>query len=250
MEKSHLEPTPWVTTMDDSDVDWGTLCLSEIAQGRWNFPAHGIVLNILELRAAFQALQVFCHLTSGSLVMLILDNMTAVAYMRKQRNQQSVSIVRSQADYDLGSGKPVQLVSDLCSRSPECSGSFPLLSAAGQQRVDSPQGGLLVGTDPGHLSGGRPLCITVQQQTSKVLFEAPSPPRLRGGHPDRALEVFQGLCLSSHSGYSPVPAETQNRRGRDCGDNPILAQQAVVCAVGATQFLGSNSPAFQTRPTV
>lgn len=43
-----------------------------------------IVLNVLELRAAYQALLTFRHLIQGRAVMLKLDNVSAVAFIRRQ----------------------------------------------------------------------------------------------------------------------------------------------------------------------
>lgn len=64
-------PFSWFTIISDaSSIGWGAYCLSEIAQGRWQFPSHKIVLNILELWAAFCVLQDFHHLTKGALVPL------------------------------------------------------------------------------------------------------------------------------------------------------------------------------------
>lgn len=161
-----------------------------------------------------------------------------------------IPVTGSRGEYDRGSEEPVQLVSKICSRSPECSSRFPLLSLAGQQRLGSPQGSLQVGTDPGFHFGGRPLCITMQQQTSKILLEIQRSPGLRGGCSHRALEILHDLCLSSGSDYSPVPVESQDRRGGCSGDNPMLAQQTVVSSINAIQFLGSDPPASQTRLTV
>lgn len=88
-------PISWVTlTSDASNRGWGAHCLSEVAQGQWIVPAQGIVSNILELRAAFQALLSFYHLIEGSSVMLRLDNTTAVAYIKKQGGTRSCSLLQ------------------------------------------------------------------------------------------------------------------------------------------------------------
>lgn len=88
-------PIAWVTiTTDASNRGWGAHCLAEVAQGTWEFPSRRIVSNILELRAAFQALLAFRHLIQGSSVLLRLDNTTAVAYIRRQGGTRSLSLLQ------------------------------------------------------------------------------------------------------------------------------------------------------------
>lgn len=90
-----LAPTAWVVvTSDASSRGWGAHCLSEMAQGRWEFPTWKVVSNVLELRAAFQALQAFAHLIRGKAVMLRLDNTSAVAYIRRQGGTRSLSLLQ------------------------------------------------------------------------------------------------------------------------------------------------------------
>lgn len=74
-------------------MGWGVHCLSEIAQGRWRFPSHKIMLNILELRAAFCTLQGFHQLTNGALVLLRL-NTTTVSYIKRQGGTHSLSLLQ------------------------------------------------------------------------------------------------------------------------------------------------------------
>ena len=88
-------PISWVTiTTDASNTGWGAHCLSEIAQGKWNPRLHREVSNILELRAAFRALQAFHHLTVGTSVLLRLDNTTAVSYIKRQGGTRSHSLLK------------------------------------------------------------------------------------------------------------------------------------------------------------
>lgn len=88
-------PITWITvTSDASERGWGAHCLAEVAQGSWDFPARRLVSNILELRAAFQALLAFRHLIAGTSVLLRLDNTTAVAYVRKQGGTKSLSLLQ------------------------------------------------------------------------------------------------------------------------------------------------------------
>lgn len=87
-----IAPIAWVTiTTDASNPEWGA---PEIAQGRWSFPSHRIVLNILELLAAFCFLQAFYLPTVGMSVLLRLDNIMVVSYIRKQGGTRSLSLLQ------------------------------------------------------------------------------------------------------------------------------------------------------------
>ena len=71
-----------IVTSDASNTGWGGHCDAEMAQGRRDFQSRQLVSNILELRAAFQALLAFSHIVHGTSVVLKLDNTIAVAYVR------------------------------------------------------------------------------------------------------------------------------------------------------------------------
>lgn len=115
----------WVTiTSDASNRGWGAHCLMEVAQGRWNFPSLGIIFNILELRAAFQALLSFRHLIMNSSIMLRLDNTTAVACKEAGRNSQLVPASGGGANNELGSEELVQHLCGIHSGDSECTSSL------------------------------------------------------------------------------------------------------------------------------
>lgn len=69
-----VPPSPEVVTSDASQGGWGPHYLDQVAQGQWHFRAQGIVSNILELRAAFQALLAVAPLLEGKSVLIRMDN--------------------------------------------------------------------------------------------------------------------------------------------------------------------------------
>lgn len=127
-------PITWITvTTDASNRGWGAHCLTEVAQGSWDFPSWVTVSNILELWAAFQALMAFRHLTTGASVLLRLDNTTAVAYINeKRRYQKPVPATRGGTNYDLGTEESGQHNSNICTWDSECPSGLPLSSPLGQ----------------------------------------------------------------------------------------------------------------------
>lgn len=60
-----VPPQLEIITSDASLQGWGAHYRDHAAQGRWHFQPQGIVLNILELRAAFQALLAFSPFLGG-----------------------------------------------------------------------------------------------------------------------------------------------------------------------------------------
>ena len=82
----HLGSSSWITiTSDASGQGWGAYCGETRVQGRWPFPTNGIVSNILEIRAAFQALLALTSIIKGQRVLLCLDNRAAVSYLQRQK---------------------------------------------------------------------------------------------------------------------------------------------------------------------
>ena len=84
-----VPPSPEIVTTDASQRGWGAHYQDHAVQGRWHFPAQGVVSNVLELRAAFQALLAFAPLLRGKSVLLRIDNKVAVAYIRRQGGTRS-----------------------------------------------------------------------------------------------------------------------------------------------------------------
>lgn len=58
--------------------------LDHVAQGNLPFCAMEIMSNILELRTPFQALLAFQREVQGKALLLQMDNMTAVTYIKRQ----------------------------------------------------------------------------------------------------------------------------------------------------------------------
>lgn len=85
----------WVVIESDASTwGWGAVCQNQVAQGQWQVPSRHLVSNVLELRAAFQALLAFKDVIVGKAVLLKLDNVSAVAFIRRQGGARSRSLLR------------------------------------------------------------------------------------------------------------------------------------------------------------
>lgn len=83
-----------VVTSDASLEGWGAHYLHYAAQGRWYFRTRDVVSNVLEMKAAFQALLAFSSLLRGKQVLIQMDNRVAVAYINRQGGTRSISMMR------------------------------------------------------------------------------------------------------------------------------------------------------------
>lgn len=84
-----VPPPQEVVTSNASMEGWGAHFRYQTFQGLWPFESQDIVLNILEMRAAFQALAAFGPFLRGKGVLLRLDNKVAVAYINRQGGTRS-----------------------------------------------------------------------------------------------------------------------------------------------------------------
>lgn len=90
-----ISPISWVTvTTDASCTGWGALCGSNLAQGKWDTCLPDPGSNVLELRAAWYALQSFSHVLKWVSVLLRMDNTTVVTYVKRQGGTRSSTLLR------------------------------------------------------------------------------------------------------------------------------------------------------------
>ncbi|MPC79469.1 hypothetical protein E2C01_073998 [Portunus trituberculatus] len=74
---------------DAFQLVWRAHLGDSLASGVWTVEEQGLHINHLELLAVFRALQSFQQALSGSVVSVIYDNSTVVAFLRKSRGTHS-----------------------------------------------------------------------------------------------------------------------------------------------------------------
>lgn len=89
-----VPPLPEIATTDASLQEWGAHYQHHVTQGRWSFRPQGIVSNVLELRAAWQAILTFRPFLAGSSVLLRMDNTVVVNYIHKQGGTRSRTLMK------------------------------------------------------------------------------------------------------------------------------------------------------------
>ncbi|XP_064113206.1 uncharacterized protein LOC135219920 [Macrobrachium nipponense] len=77
---------------DASDLGWGATLGNREISGRWSETERNWHINKKELMAAFLALQAFEECVAGKVVEISMDNVTALAYVRKQGGTHSFSL--------------------------------------------------------------------------------------------------------------------------------------------------------------
>lgn len=86
---SQGEPSHMIQS-DASSVGWGAVLEGgQVVSGVWNPSERMLHINLLELKALFNALKEFQHLLQGSTVLCQVDNSTVVTYIRKEGGTRS-----------------------------------------------------------------------------------------------------------------------------------------------------------------
>jgi len=75
-----------VITSDASTLEWGAVCQGVRTGGQWTADEARYHINILELKAAFLAIQSFLKDQEAVSILVRVDNRTAIAYMNKMRS--------------------------------------------------------------------------------------------------------------------------------------------------------------------
>ena len=78
-----------VITSDASKTGWGTTCQGIHTGGPWGAQERAEHINLLELKAAFLALQTFASRRSRLHILLLIDNITVIAYINHKGGTQS-----------------------------------------------------------------------------------------------------------------------------------------------------------------
>ena len=73
-----------MVTSDASLKGWGATCKGASTGGMWSREERRLHINLLELKAAFLALQVFAAQRNNIHILLRIDNTTAIAYINKR----------------------------------------------------------------------------------------------------------------------------------------------------------------------
>ena len=77
----YLPGTDLTITSDASTSGWGASCGTSQTGGPWTMEEAQAHINLLELRAAFLALQTYASPLNNQHILLLIDNRTAIAYL-------------------------------------------------------------------------------------------------------------------------------------------------------------------------
>ena len=79
-------------TSDASTSGWGASCGTSQTGGPWTVEEAQAHINLLELRAAFLALQTYASKLNNQHILLLIDNRTAIAYLNHKGGTTSRAI--------------------------------------------------------------------------------------------------------------------------------------------------------------
>ena len=83
------DPPQIFVQSDASLIGWSAVCDNVTTGGRWTAEESQLHINVLELQAAFFALQSLCSKESNTHIHLQLDNTTAVSYINAMGRNKS-----------------------------------------------------------------------------------------------------------------------------------------------------------------
>ena len=82
-----------IITSDASKLGWGAACGVQTTKGSWSSQERSLNINILELKAAFLAIQSFLKHKTNMSIKLRLDNTTAVSYINNKGSTHSPELM-------------------------------------------------------------------------------------------------------------------------------------------------------------
>ncbi|XP_053114316.1 uncharacterized protein LOC128328210 [Hemicordylus capensis] len=243
-------PQKVIVTTDASLTGWGAHCLGRHAQGVWEPRDLRFNINWLELKAIRLALTEFHELVLGRHVLIRTDNVTAKAHVNHQGGTRSRALMK-EADLLLAWAEIRVLLESRASQRPgECAGGLVkppmdgpvgVCLAAGSLRLDIRQ----VGS-----STRRSVCVSVQQQTSKVFLQALLSPSGGGGCTSVSVASWSPLRLSAISCPESFSAKGQDGEGGGRGHRSLLAAQTLVLGSGGALDPSSVASPSQGGPPV
>ena len=225
----HL-PVPDLSFYSDaSDIGWGALIGDHQASGRWNQQEISLSINMREMLAVQLGLREFQHILQGKTVALFCDNVTTVAYLRKQGGTVSRQLFLKAREIIVWTeNHQVVLLpqfiagssnssADLLSRPNQVIGSEWILH---QQVVNR-----LLRRWPAIID----LFATSLTARLPVYFSPSSDPMSAGTGPPTILGQSPGLRLSTHSNHPEGSGQTKGlgelSTNPDC---PVLAPEGLV----------------------
>ena len=86
---------------DASSSGWGAAHLDKSTGGNWTHVESNLHINVLELKAAFYALQIYCNNLENTTVLFKIDNTSTVAWINKQTgpNEMIFELVKKIRDF-------------------------------------------------------------------------------------------------------------------------------------------------------
>lgn len=100
-----------VIESNTSKIGWGEVYNHRVALVVGNYPAQGIISNVLELLAAFCTLKSFQQSIYQSAVLFHLDNTEAVFYIQRQGGMRSINLMHEAAPIFRRAGIHLNLLS-------------------------------------------------------------------------------------------------------------------------------------------
>ncbi|XP_053554990.1 uncharacterized protein LOC128645780 [Bombina bombina] len=238
----------WViVTTDASLLGWGAVWNSLKAQGVWTQEESLLPINILELRAIFNALQAWLQLALAKFIRFQSDNITTVAYINHQGGTKS-SLPMTEVSKIIRWAETHSCHLSAIYIPGELGRGFSKLSDFLPGGVRAPSGGVC-GIDPsmGHTGIGSD-GISSECQTSLLRVQIKGSPSSTDRCSSSTLVVQPGLCVSSFS--SPTSSDCQNQTGEGFGnpDSACVATQDLVCRSSGNVISDPVETATETGP--
>ncbi|XP_068118214.1 polycystin-1-like [Hyperolius riggenbachi] len=209
-----IPPRPMLITTDASQWGWGAHMDKRVAQGVWTTHTQNVPANIIELRAAYEALRFFHREIRGANVILRMDNTTAVAYVQNQ-------------------GESV-------SRCFESQKHRPQGMDAKARNI--PTDMLQMGTPINRPDGNR-----LEHKVPVISVQAQVPTSCRLGCINSSMDVQTKLCVPTNTTDTSVTEENTEGESGSTRRDTILAQETLVLSLTDISHCTSHEVTMPTR---
>eukprot|EP00079_Xenopus_tropicalis_P032144 XP_017945915.1 PREDICTED: uncharacterized protein LOC101734340 [Xenopus tropicalis] len=227
--RSIEEPTWQVITTDASLSGWGATFQTQIAQGLWSESEKKLPINILEIRAIFQAVLHWENQLTDRDIRIQSDNATAVAYLNRQGGTKSLAAANEISKIFRWAETRINQISAVhIPGVKKLGGGLSKSTLCGSDRMGTERRGLR--SHHGQLGSARPgpHGVSSQPKDRQIHSKDQGPSGRGGGCHDSEMGILTSVCIPSDSDVATYSKKNKARRGYVHCHRTILAKEILV----------------------
>ena len=240
-------PSCEITIMSDaSKLGWGAACGLQTTKGSWSSQERSFHINVLELKAAFLAIQAFLKHKTNISIKLRLNHTTAVYYINNKGGTSSPELMALTMElWTWCLSRNIYIQAEHLPGVQNC-----LADKASRTCINSTDWKIQPKLIKQFLvDGHRPLRYEADAPVTTLRQLAPRSESHRSRCIFSKLGNFEGLCLSPVQSNTTNTHQSSERQNRHCPSGPSVARADLVAFTASTGIQSASSPTFNTRNT-